>query len=50
MESCTVVVQTTEPIDFEGRQITFIDTPGFDDTTINDADVLAMIAAHLTVM
>jgi translation elongation factor EF-G len=50
MESSTIGVQTTEPFDFEGRRITLIDTPGFNDTTTSDTDILAMIAAHLSVL
>jgi hypothetical protein len=34
-------------IPFEGRQITFVDTPGFADTNITDTDVLKMIAGFL---
>ena len=35
------------PFELDGRYITLIDTPGFDDTTKSDADVLKMIAAFL---
>ena len=31
----------------DDRLVTLIDTPGFDDTTKSDADILAMIAAFL---
>ncbi|KAF7424180.1 hypothetical protein PC9H_009483 [Pleurotus ostreatus] len=31
----------------DGRLVTFIDTPGFDDTTKSGADILAMITAFL---
>lgn len=48
MVSCTGSVQTAEPFDFEGYRITLIDTPGFDDTTLKDSDILGMIAAYLS--
>ncbi|KAK7690432.1 hypothetical protein QCA50_005530 [Cerrena zonata] len=31
----------------DGRRIILIDTPGFDDTTISDTDILKMIGLHL---
>jgi predicted GTPase len=31
----------------KGRPVTLIDTPGFDDTTKSDSDILRMIAAFL---
>lgn len=48
LESCTTSVQATLPFHLDGRKVTLIDTPGFDDTTIKDTDVLAMIAAYLS--
>ncbi|TFK40443.1 P-loop containing nucleoside triphosphate hydrolase protein, partial [Crucibulum laeve] len=47
LQSCTSIVQVSQPFELEGRSITLIDTPGFDDTTKSDADVLRMIAAFL---
>jgi predicted GTPase len=32
---------------FDGRSISFIDTPGFDDTDKSDAEIVQMIAAFL---
>ncbi|KAG1862138.1 P-loop containing nucleoside triphosphate hydrolase protein [Suillus subalutaceus] len=48
LESCTSEVRTSRPFIVSGRVITLIDTPGFDDTTRSDTDVLAMIAAYLS--
>ncbi|KAF9459504.1 P-loop containing nucleoside triphosphate hydrolase protein [Collybia nuda] len=48
MVSCTSSVQAANPFDFEDYRITLIDTPGFDDTTLRDSDVLGMIAAYLS--
>ncbi|GLB44381.1 putative 50S ribosome-binding GTPase [Lyophyllum shimeji] len=48
LESCTTSVQAAEPFELDGHRVTLIDTPGFDDSTLRDTDVLAMIAAHLS--
>lgn len=45
--SCTETVQPAKPFELDGRLVTLIDTPGFDDTSKSDADVLNMIAAFL---
>ncbi|KAG5651904.1 hypothetical protein H0H81_006985 [Sphagnurus paluster] len=47
LKSCTSVVQVAETFYMDGRRIQLIDTPGFDDTTKSDAEVLRMIAAFL---
>ncbi|KAH7924247.1 hypothetical protein BV22DRAFT_1035305 [Leucogyrophana mollusca] len=47
LESCTNEVQVAQPFELGGRSVVLIDTPGFDDTTKSDTDVLKMIAAHL---
>ncbi|TEB22531.1 P-loop containing nucleoside triphosphate hydrolase protein [Coprinellus micaceus] len=49
LESCTQAVQLSEPLQFQGRNVVFIDTPGFDDSDADrsDADILRMIADHL---
>ena len=31
-----------------GKLVTLIDTPGFDDTTVSDTDILKMIAVYLS--
>jgi hypothetical protein len=43
LESCTDRVQVARKFELDGRIIELIDTPGFDDTTKSDADVLNMI-------
>ncbi|KAG2018162.1 TKL/TKL-ccin protein kinase [Coprinopsis cinerea AmutBmut pab1-1] len=48
LRSCTNVVQIAESFYLDGRKVVLIDTPGFDDTTKSDTDILRMIAAFLT--
>uniref|UniRef100_A0A0W0EUU7 G domain-containing protein n=1 Tax=Moniliophthora roreri TaxID=221103 RepID=A0A0W0EUU7_MONRR len=50
LQSCTSTVQLSETFELRGRQVTLIDTPGFDDTNKSDADILKMIAAFLATM
>ncbi|KAH8796884.1 P-loop containing nucleoside triphosphate hydrolase protein [Flagelloscypha sp. PMI_526] len=45
--SCTSKVHVTQPFQLDGRSVTMIDTPGFDDTTKSDFDVLKMICDYL---
>lgn len=47
LESCTNEIQITEPFVLDDRWVTLIDTPGFDDTSLTDTDVLKMVAAYL---
>lgn len=47
LQSCTSVVQVAQPFELDGFSVTLIDTPGFDDTTKSDTDILRMIAAFL---
>ena len=47
LESCTAKVQLANQFALDGRPVTLIDTPGFDDTIMSDTDVLKMIAAFL---
>ena len=47
LESCTAEVQLANEFALDGRKVTLIDTPGFDDTSKSDTDVLKMIAAFL---
>lgn len=46
IDSCT---QDIIPITFnlDGRKVTLIDTPGFDDSERSDADILGLIAAYM---
>ncbi|KAG9227683.1 hypothetical protein CCMSSC00406_0000671 [Pleurotus cornucopiae] len=46
--SCTSDVQTSKPFRLGDRTVRLIDTPGFDDTTRSDTDVLSMISAYLS--
>lgn len=47
LRSCTNIVQVAAPFQLDGRNVVLIDTPGFDDTTKSDTDILRMIAAYL---
>ena len=47
LESCTAEVQLADEFTLDGRQVILIDTPGFDDTSKCDADILKIIAAFL---
>ena len=46
-ESCTAEVRLANEFTLDGRSVTLIDTPGFDDTSKCDTDILKMIAAYL---
>ena len=46
--SCTVEVAHAQPFWLDGLSVTLIDTPGFDDTTTSDTDILTRIAAFLS--
>ncbi|KAF7374715.1 p-loop containing nucleoside triphosphate hydrolase protein [Mycena sanguinolenta] len=41
------MVQVAPPFQLDGRWVTLIDTPGFDDTTRSDTEILTQIAAFL---
>ena len=47
IESPTAEIQSADEFTLDGRSVTLIDTPGFDDTSESDADVLKTIAAYL---
>jgi hypothetical protein len=47
LTSCTDEVQLADEFTLDGRRVVLIDTPGFDDTTKSDAEVLRMIADFL---
>ena len=47
LESCTAEVQLSDEFTFDGRTVILIDTPGFDDTSKSDAEILEIIAAFL---
>lgn len=44
LQSCTEKVKVTSPISLDNREVYLIDTPGFDDTTKDEADILTSIA------
>ncbi|KDQ07708.1 hypothetical protein BOTBODRAFT_166765 [Botryobasidium botryosum FD-172 SS1] len=48
LKSCTDAVQIAKPFVLDGRTVTLIDTPGFDDTTKSDAQILEMLADYLS--
>ncbi|KIL67674.1 hypothetical protein M378DRAFT_159507 [Amanita muscaria Koide BX008] len=48
LESCTSTVQTAASFVQDGRRVTLIDTPGFDDTQKSDTEILRMIAIYLS--
>ena len=48
LRSCTASVGRSQPFEFLGKHVTLIDTPGFDDTTVSDTDILKMIALYLS--
>lgn len=47
LESCTSEVQVASPFLLDGKTITMIDTPGFDDTVKSEADILRQISNFL---
>lgn len=47
--SCTVDVELSQEFILDGRRVFLMDTPGFDDTNVSDADILKKIAAFLAV-
>ena len=48
LESCTAEVQLSDEFIFDSRRVVLIDTPGFDDTSKSDTEILQIIAAFLT--
>lgn len=48
MKSCTAEVEVAD-FTLDGRRVILIDTPGFDDTNVSDAEILKKIAAFLAV-
>ncbi|KAI0789966.1 P-loop containing nucleoside triphosphate hydrolase protein, partial [Abortiporus biennis] len=47
LRSCTAAVTMAKPVLIDGVAINLIDTPGFDDTVVNDVDILKMISVYL---
>ncbi|EKM58588.1 uncharacterized protein PHACADRAFT_90161, partial [Phanerochaete carnosa HHB-10118-sp] len=48
LTSCTAKVETANTFELFGKLVTLVDTPGFDDTTVSDTDILKMIAVYLS--
>ncbi|KZT63255.1 hypothetical protein DAEQUDRAFT_770777 [Daedalea quercina L-15889] len=48
LKSCTSDVEFSRSFELAGRSVRLIDTPGFDDTTRSDTEVLKMIAVALS--
>ncbi|OCH83803.1 hypothetical protein OBBRIDRAFT_742684, partial [Obba rivulosa] len=48
LRSCTSAVEHSRTFQLFDRNVTLIDTPGFDDTTKSDTDILKMIAVYLS--
>ncbi|KAJ1304951.1 hypothetical protein OPQ81_006083 [Rhizoctonia solani] len=47
LPSCTKIVQAGPIFSIEGRPVQLFDTPGFDDTTLTDTEILQQIAEFL---
>jgi hypothetical protein len=47
LDSCTQMVQAAPEFDLEGRRVCLIDTPGFDDTTRSEVEILRLIRDFL---
>ena len=47
LESCTAEVKLANEFTLDGKGVILIDTPGFDDTTKSDTEILKLIAAFL---
>ncbi|KAF7796451.1 hypothetical protein EIP86_007628 [Pleurotus ostreatoroseus] len=45
--SCTSTIEHARPFQLDGWTVTLVDTPGFDDTTKSDADVLGVVTEYL---
>ncbi|KAG8741177.1 hypothetical protein FRC10_003222 [Ceratobasidium sp. 414] len=50
LHSCTRKVDASQPFLLDGQRVVLFDTPGFDDTTMSDADTLKRIAEFLETM
>lgn len=46
LKSCTKTVQIAQPFKLGGLLVTLVDTPGFDGTTVAEAESLKTIAAY----
>ena len=48
LESCTDEIRLADEFTLDGGAVILVDTPGFDDTSKSDVNILKMIAAFLT--
>ena len=48
LESCTAEVKVADEFTLDERTIILVDTPGFDDTSKSDTDILKIIAAFFS--
>ncbi|KAJ3484478.1 hypothetical protein NLI96_g5624 [Meripilus lineatus] len=46
LNSCTDQIQYSEPFLLDGRIVTLVDTPGFDDTSKSDAEILNIVCKY----
>ena len=47
LEPCMDEVNPVDAFTLDGRPVVLIDTPGYDDTSKSDTDILNLIAAYL---
>ncbi|PVF94277.1 hypothetical protein CPB86DRAFT_828699 [Serendipita vermifera] len=48
LESCTQDIQASNPFMLDGKQIVLFDTPGFDDSNLDDVEILRRVAVYLS--
>ncbi|KAI0342626.1 P-loop containing nucleoside triphosphate hydrolase protein [Trametopsis cervina] len=48
LRSCTSRIELGKTFELDGSRVTLVDTPGFDDTTVSDTEILKMISAYLS--
>lgn len=49
LQSAATDVEPSKEFIVDGRRVFLIDTPGFDDNTVSDAEILKKVAAFLAV-
>ena len=47
LESCTDIIQRSQPFKLDGYNVTIVDTPGFDDTNKSDVEIVNLICGYL---
>ncbi|OCH88560.1 hypothetical protein OBBRIDRAFT_820126 [Obba rivulosa] len=47
LESCTGKIQVAPPFSLDGYSVSLVDTPGFDDTTKSDAQILSIVSEYI---